>query len=124
MGAIQGAQKRKSNMTKWSLIKKPHLSELEVGQRCIVQDPISLKWNKQGQIVALRNKKRSYKIKLTNEKIYTRNRKFVRPDNSTSKKKEGDEEKEVEERNMKEPLRRSKRNKTEQADNASEGGEE
>lgn len=98
--AIQGAQKRKSNMTKWSLIKKPHLSELEVGQRCIVQDPISLKWNKQGQIVALRNKKRSYKIKLTNDKIYTRNRKFVRPDNSTSKKKEGDEEEEVEE-NMK-----------------------
>ncbi len=96
--AIKAANKRKIIMTQPSLIKKPHLSELEVGQKCIVQDPILLKWDKQGRIISKRNK-RSYLIKLTNNKLYIRNRKFVRPDHSKEAegRKETEEEKEAKE---------------------------
>ena len=113
--AIKGAQKRKKIMTQPSLLKKPHLSELEVGQKCIVQDPITLKWDKAGRIVSKRNL-RSYQIKLTNNKLYIRNRKFVRPDNSkeAEEEKEEEEEKETEDQERKQKTqeripRRSKR---------------
>ncbi len=108
--AIKGAQTRKKIMTQPSLIKKQHLSELEIGQKIMVQDPISLNWDKQGRIVSKRNK-RSYLIKLTNNKLYIRNRKFVRPDHSkeTEGKTETEEEKEAKEGEEAEDQERKKK---------------
>ena len=115
--AMEGAQKRKTNMKKWALKKKPHLNEFKTGQRCIIQDPHTKKWDKQGRILSPRNS-RSYTVLLNNRKLYVRNRHFIRPDNARQQKEA--EEVEVEERNtenqegnmedqQRKPLRRSKR---------------
>ena len=115
--ANKGAQQCKNNLKKWSLKKKPILRELEIGQRCIVQDPIALKWDKQGKVLAIRKKGRSCLVRLTNKKTYIRNRRYIRQDKGTPKEAE---EVEVQERitenqerkrkNQEEqPLRRSKR---------------
>ena len=109
-----GARKRKSNMKKWALTKKPNLSELISGQHCIVQDPNTKKWDKKGRIVSPRNR-RSYTVLLRSGKEYIRNRKYIRPDNARQKEAEEVEvqERNAEERNMenqqRKPLRRSKR---------------
>ena len=115
--AMEGAQKRKADMKRWALKKKPHLNEFKPGQRCIVQDPDTKKWDKQGRIVSSRNS-RSYTVLLNNRKLYIRNRHFIRPDNARQQKEteEGEVQErntENEERNMEDqqrkPLRRSKR---------------
>ena len=106
--ALKGAQKRKNNTKKWE--PRRNLNELEIGQKVLVQDPITLKWDKQGRIKNVRKGKRSYEVRLSNNKLYIRNKRFIRPDNSTSKETE-----EVEDQNKsqndqeRQPLRRSKR---------------
>ena len=111
--ALKGAQKRKNNTKKWE--PRRNLNELEIGQKVLVQDPITLKWDKQGRIKNVRKGKRSYEVRLSNNKLYIRNKRFIRPDNSTSKETE-----EVEDQNKspddqeRQPLRRSKRLKSNQ----------
>ena len=129
--AIIGAGKRKSNMKRWVLKKKPNLNELKTGQHCIVQDPNTKKRDIQGRIVSPRNR-RSYTVLLRSGKEYIRNRKYIRLDNPRQKETE---EVEVQERNTKsqernmedqqrKPLRRSKRlMNNEQTNCGSEGRE-
>ena len=59
------------------------LSQLRVGQTCLLQHPISGKWEVQGRINSLRPDGHSYVVEA-NGKLYTRNRKQIRPDGTTN----------------------------------------
>ena len=54
------------------------LPALQVGNKVRVQHPVSKRWDKNAEIVAVHDNLRSYEIKFDNGKISRRNRRFLR----------------------------------------------
>ena len=66
------AEREKSNL------KAPVQSQIEVGQKVFVQHPISKLWDQEGIIISMHENGRSYEIQIS-DKVYRRNRRFIRP---------------------------------------------
>ena len=77
----EGARDRQSADEKAAVKFNAHareLPELHVGQRVVVQDPVTNEWKKTGEILQICKFHRSYVI-FDGEKEIRRNRKFIRP---------------------------------------------
>ncbi len=59
---------------------------LPLGQEVRVQDTISKRWNKNGHIIKISENNRSYLIKMEHGREWWRNRRFIRPYNSSANK--------------------------------------
>jgi hypothetical protein len=55
------------------------LQPISIGTTVRIQDPVSKEWNKKGTVISIGHK-RDYRIKLSNGRIYWRNRRFIRSD--------------------------------------------
>jgi len=66
------SEREKSNL------KAPVQSQIEVGQKVFVQHPISKLWDQEGIIISMHENGRSYEIQIS-DKVYRRNRRFIRP---------------------------------------------
>ena len=60
---------------------KRDLEQLEPGDQVWVQDPKSLKWSTKATVLSIRKNKRSYLVK-SDDRVFIRNRRFLRPDPS------------------------------------------
>ena len=60
------------------------LDKLPIGANVWIQDPNSKKWTQSGKVIAI-GERRSYDVRLGDGRIWTRNRKFLRPKLSDSK---------------------------------------
>ena len=58
---------------------KSALPELAVGTYVHCQHPVSGKWDTRGEVVSVRDNRRSYNVKLDDGRITLRNRRFLRP---------------------------------------------
>ena len=58
--------------------KSNPLDKLTIGMHVWVQDPVSKKWTQSGRVIAI-GERRSYDVQLGDGRIWTRNRKFLRP---------------------------------------------
>ena len=58
--------------------KAKSLTELPIGTRVFIQDVRSKKWSTTGEVIA-KGERRSYDVRLDNGKVWTRNRRFLRP---------------------------------------------
>ena len=67
------------------------LPPLSIGDKVFIQDTISKKWSRQGVIVKV-NKYRDYKVKLSNDRLITRNRRFLKLDKTSAVLDETEEE--------------------------------
>ena len=54
------------------------LDKLPIGANVWIQDPHSKKWTQSGKVIAI-GERRSYDVRLGDGRIWTRNRKFLRP---------------------------------------------
>ena len=54
------------------------LSKLSIGTRVRVQNQVTKKWDKIGNIIAI-GERRSYDVRLENGRVWTRNRRYLRP---------------------------------------------
>jgi hypothetical protein len=71
------------------------LSPLSVGQKVRLQDPLSHRWDKKAVIVRIREGGHSFEVLADNNKLYVRNRKFIRPLDSETSTTDKEEKKEV-----------------------------
>ena len=78
-----GAEQRKINMENTKNQPRTALPELTVGQKVLIQNPLSNVWDNKGKITSIRPNKRSYDVVFDTGKTYLRNRKFLRPINTT-----------------------------------------
>ena len=78
-----GAEQRKINMEDTKNQPRTALPELTVGQKVLIQNPLSNVWDNKGKITSIRPNKRSYDVVFDTGKTYLRNRKFLRPINTT-----------------------------------------
>ena len=78
-----GAEQRKTNMQDTEKQPRTALPELTIGQKVLIQNPLSNVWDNKGKITSIRPNKRSYDVVFDNGKTYLRNRKFLRPINTT-----------------------------------------
>ena len=58
--------------------KAKSLTELPIGTRVFIQDVRSKKWSTTSEVIA-KGERRSYDVRLDNGKVWTRNRRFLRP---------------------------------------------
>ena len=58
--------------------KAKPLDRLPIGANVWIQDPHSKKWTQSGKVIAI-GERRSYDVQLGDGRIWTRNRKFLRP---------------------------------------------
>ena len=58
--------------------KAKPLDKLPIGANVWIQDPHSKKWTQSGKVIAI-GERRSYDVQLGDGRIWTRNRKFLRP---------------------------------------------
>ena len=77
-----GARREKANLKgkvreRFNAKSKP-LDKLTIGMHVWVQDPVSKKWTQSGRVIAI-GERRSYDVQLGDGRIWTRNRKFLRP---------------------------------------------
>ena len=54
------------------------LPALQIGNKVLVQHPVSKRWDKHAEIVSIHDNLRSYEIKFENGKLSRRNRRFLR----------------------------------------------
>ena len=78
-----GAEQRKINMEDTKNQPRTALPELTIGQKVLIQNPLSNVWDNKGKITSIRPNKRSYDVVFDTGKTYLRNRKFLRPINTT-----------------------------------------
>ena len=55
------------------------LTELKVGQKVVLQDPINKRWLNFGEILKVQDTKRSYLVLTDSGKVFDRNRRLIRP---------------------------------------------
>ena len=88
------------------------LTTLTAGQRVRIQDEKTKTWEGMGTITSLQHSDRSYKVLHDNGTTYTRNRRFLRPDNSRDLEAPPAQNTDKEEAIAPPALRRSERLKT------------
>ena len=77
--AKAGAEERKRLMENTEHKPKLTLRELTIGQKVLIQNPLTNKWDNKGRITGIRPNGRSYDILFDSGKAFIRNRKFLRP---------------------------------------------
>ena len=70
-----GRKTTKENFDKRTKI----LPNLEIGDEVFIQSPFTNKWDVQGTVITVRNDGRSYEVRTRDNKVYLRNRRFLRP---------------------------------------------
>ena len=68
---------REKEMKRYNEKAKP-LKPLQIGQNVRLQDPVTKKWDRFGNIVGI-GKNRDYHVRLPSGRVFWRNRRFVRP---------------------------------------------
>ena len=76
--AIAGADHRKTLM-EYSTVSGTPLTQFPIGQRVLLQHPLTKSWDSKGRVTGMRPNGRSYDILLDSGKSFIRNRAYMRP---------------------------------------------
>ena len=80
---MDAAAANQEKTIEWYNSRARELPPLQIGQRVRLQDPVAKDWQNTGIIISV-GRRRDYRVKLPNGKIYWRNRRFIRANLSST----------------------------------------